>query len=105
MDFGQVVVADFAEAVDLHEKIRVRRGLAMRDEIEKLRRLVRDMTDHQVDAQVEARGDALDIRPVAVARIHLHMGERREATIGIGRIQRQDMHPPRASPRCRSNSW
>ncbi|MCW1938008.1 hypothetical protein OMD46_19795 [Pseudomonas sp. MDMC_285] len=92
MDLGQVVMGNFAEAVYLNEEIRVGRVLAMCNEIEKLRRLVRNVTDHQVDAQVEAGRDALDIHPVAIARVHLHVRERRESTIGIGRIQRQDMY-------------
>ncbi len=93
MDLGQIVRADFAQAVDVDKQLGPGRGLALLQVVLKLQRIVSQVIEYQIQADIVVRAQAFDIGPVAEGRVDALVGQRRETTVGIRRERRQYMHP------------
>ena len=50
------------------------------------------MVDHEVDDQIEVVADTLHVFPGAEGRVHLVVGQRSEAPVGGGRVERQQVN-------------
>ena len=92
MDAGQVVGRDRPEPVDMHEQVGILGGIALGQEVLEFLGLVGNVIQRQVQAQVKAAGDFLDVGPAAVLGVDLLVGQRRKPAIGIRQVRRQDVH-------------
>jgi biotin synthase-related radical SAM superfamily protein len=52
------------------------------------------MVDHEIDGQVEILTDFFHILPGAKGGVHLIVGQGREAAVGGGGIEGQQVDPP-----------
>ncbi len=92
MNLRQVVVIDSSETLHVNEKLRVAGGVTVADEIAELLGFVGNMVDRDIRAQIVVRRDAFDIRPLAPGRVHGLVGQRRKTTVGVGRVERQNVY-------------
>ena len=99
-DPGDVVgrgVSVRPDLVDRDEQVGISRPATVLEEVLKLDRPPRDVIDHQVEQDIVALCEVLDVSPAAEPWIDLAVGQRREPTVAGRRERRQDVDPAEQS--------
>jgi hypothetical protein len=90
-DVRRVRLAARPDLVERDEEIGRRSSAPASLELAEFGAPARDVVDHHVKEDVVARGNSLDVRPVAEARVDLAVCQRREAAIAGRGERRQDV--------------